>query len=178
MAQTTVTRDEWLRAGAALAALGGADAVGEQVVAGYAGGSAEALGREFGGLTGFLTALMAQGMDEVRGAVVAGTAELPPGTGRLAQGLELWLDGNLQRPWVRELTLRLAGEPAALRALRQRINGFILVLQVEFEQMGWPRAAMTARLASAAVIEIAAAEHEAGRALPELRDTLRAYFRH
>ena len=133
--------------------------------------------RHFGSLADFQAALMAQGLDEVRQQVFEAMAPAPAGPERLALALRTWLDAHRARPWVRALTVRLWGNARAFELVRQRINGFVMILQLELEAVDWPRATTSARLCAAAMFDISLAEFEAGRALPDLRDTMLAYVR-
>ncbi|HEY9545263.1 MAG TPA: hypothetical protein VIR56_04605, partial [Solimonas sp.] len=60
--------------------------------------------------------------------------------------------------------------------IRRRIQGFKLMLQLELKTNGWQFPEASARLATAAIIEIGLAESEAGHRLPDLRETLLHYF--
>ena len=167
-------RSEWIAAALRLAADRGVGAVTPEAIA-----PADAAGfaAAFPDREAYLNALMTHGLDEVRAAVVQITLQRKPGVERLTAALTTWLDANLARPWLRDLILQQSLSPLAADTLRKRVNGFILMLQLEFETMGWPRAGLSARLAVAAMIEVALAEFEAHQIQPAMRESLLAYLR-
>ncbi len=120
--------------------------------------------------------LLAALLDEVRDSVAKTTLGMKAGLPRLQLAIETYLEANLARPAVRKLALRLQARAAGAAILRSRVAGFTLMMEMELKTLKWPHAAATARLFTAALLEIAYAEHEAERALPELRDHVSRYF--
>lgn len=120
--------------------------------------------------------LLAALLDEVRDSVAKTTSGMNAGLPRLQLAIETYLEANLARPTVRKLALRLQAQAAGAAILRSRVAGFTLMMEMELKTLRWPHAAATARLFTAALLEIAYAEHETGHALPELRDHVFRYF--
>ncbi len=120
--------------------------------------------------------LLAALLDEVRDSVAKSTLGMPAGLPRLKLAIEAYLNANGARPTVRALAYKLQAGPAGAAILRSRVAGFTLMMEMELQALHWPRPAAVARLFTAAILEIAYAEHEAGSALPELRETVFHYF--
>lgn len=169
-------RAEWLAVGTAIAAQQGAAAATPEAAVLALGADPAELAAHFPDARAFRVGLMMQGMDDIRGEVIHNIQNRRPGGERLAAALLSWLDANLSRPWVRELVFEMTVEPGIGDQVRKRTNGFILMLQLEFETMGWPRAGSSARLTAAAMIEIAMAEFEQRAEAAELRATLLTYL--
>ncbi|WP_028080380.1 hypothetical protein [Solimonas soli] len=135
-----------------------------------------AIGRHYADFNLLLCELLAQMYDEVRDLVTKLTLNMPSGPGRLQLALETYLQALLDRPGLRALARHLRFHPQGSQLIRQRVKGFNLMLQLELKSANWPDPAVAARLCTAALIETAVAESEAGRKLPAMRDTLIAYF--
>jgi hypothetical protein len=84
-----------------------------------------------------------------------------------------YLDANLERPAMRVLMREMRVDPAIGERILERVRGFTVILQMELRELGWLRRDAAAPLYAAMAVEIAQAEFEAGRRLPELRETLR-----
>ncbi|HEY0973412.1 MAG TPA: hypothetical protein VGE57_02845 [Solimonas sp.] len=115
-------------------------------------------------------------LDEVRDSVAKTTLGMAPGLARLKLAVEAYLDANRARPAVRALALKLQADADGAATLRSRVAGFTLMMEMELQAMQWPHPAATARLFTAAVLETAYAEHEAGAKVPALRDCVFRYF--
>jgi TetR/AcrR family transcriptional repressor of nem operon len=120
--------------------------------------------------------VLGQMYDEIRDNVTKLTLNMPAGPGRLKLALDTYLQGLLERPALAVLARRLRFHPQGAQVIRQRVTGFNLMFQLELKASDWPHAAQTARLCTAALIETALAESEAGQRLPEMRDSLFGYF--
>ncbi len=125
---------------------------------------------------GFERELLAELLDEVRDTVAKNISGMPPGISRLKLAIEAYLEANRARPTVRALALKLQTDPAGSAVLRSRIAGFTLMMDIELQALNWPHPAAVARLFTAATLEIAYAEHEAGCVMPDLRTTLFHHF--
>lgn len=137
---------------------------------------ATALAQTYGDLDNLLCELLAQMYDETRELIAGLTHNMPTGRSRLKLALDAYLQAMFERRGLRALTLRLRFHPQGQAVIRQRVRGFRLMLQLELRSVGWRDGEAVARLATAAIIDIGLAEAEAGRPLPELRDTLLDYF--
>ena len=101
---------------------------------------------------------------------------MPPGRTRLQLALDAYLQALLERPALHALAQRLRFHAEGARLIRQRVSAFNMLLVLELKACGWPRPEVTARLCTAALLETAVAEAEAGYKLPELRSMLGDYF--
>ena len=126
--------------------------------------------------SGFERELLAELLDEVRDTVAKTISGMPPGIPRLKLAIEAYLEANRARPTVRALALKLQTDPAGAAILRSRVAGFMLMMDIELQALNWPHPAAVARLFTAATLEIAYAEHEAGCVMPDLRATLFQHF--
>jgi hypothetical protein len=138
---------------------------------------AGAVRRCFGSMPGYRLALLDGWMKQVRDSVVEATTRLPPGPKRIRAAMEAWLDASLEHPLLRRMLME-PGEPAQAEHVYAQVRGFTLMLQMELSNIAWLRAVAAARLYTAMAIETAFAELEAGRRLPEFRETLFAPLEH
>ncbi|MEC9362179.1 MAG: hypothetical protein VYC42_03055 [Pseudomonadota bacterium] len=141
-----------------------------------AGAPPESLPRLFGDWDAYRCALLAAMIDEVRERVARITSNMPAGIERLKLALETYLEANVQRPPLRRLLSDLRFTRQGADLIRSRVAGFGIVLGVELRALGRPHPEATARLLTAAVTEIAQAEHEANARVPALRRTLLRYL--
>jgi AcrR family transcriptional regulator len=135
-----------------------------------------AIHASFGDWDGYRCALLATLIDEVRDRVARMTDNMPSGIERLKLALETYLEANVQRPALRRLLSELRFSERGVEVIRSRVAGFGVVVGVELRALGRPHPQATARLLTAAVTEIAQAEHEAGARVPALRRTLLRYL--
>lgn len=123
-------------------------------------------------------AILRQLLDDARKTAHLATADLPAGMVRAKQGLNFYWDHNLSHPWLRRVLIALQPYPPAVQYNSIRVKGWAMVFQVEYTSLGIPNAQAAAQLTVSMAVEVAYAEHEAGRQLPELRETLFAYLDH
>jgi hypothetical protein len=124
----------------------------------------------------YLTDLMTFLLDGVRDIALEVTARMGPGIPRIWQGIEVYLDGRLDRPAIHELARGLQGYAAAVRLSRARSRAFARIFTAEFSVVGRADAEENGHLLVALVNETVQAEYEAGRRLPEYRATLHAFL--
>jgi TetR/AcrR family transcriptional regulator, transcriptional repressor for nem operon len=141
-----------------------------------AGVEAEDFSDCYGGWDDYLAALFGFLLDEVRDITVEATAHMNPGIPRMWRGIEAYLDARLDRPVIHELSRRLQGHAEALRLSRGRSAAFVRIFATEFRSAGWQDAEACGHLMTALVSETVQAEYEAGRRLPEYRNTLRNFL--
>jgi hypothetical protein len=140
-------------------------------VAQAAGGTVADLEREFGSFDALRAELMFHWLDQIRSAVVE-ALEHERGPRRLVRAVEVWLNANLERAAVRTLLRELRIDPVVAERIFERMRGFIIIMQMEFRELGWVRHEAAGRLHAAMAIEIANSEFTARRRLPALRRTL------
>jgi AcrR family transcriptional regulator len=169
-------RERLLAAGRRLADTPGVSVIDEEAICAAASVAPEALRAGFGDLHGFRCALLSTLIDDTRDRVARVTSNMPAGVERLKLALETYLEANIQRPPLRELLSELRFTPAGVDIIRSRVAGFGVMMGVELRALGRPHPEATARLLTAAVTEIAQAEHEAGTRLPAMRGTLLRYL--
>jgi hypothetical protein len=137
---------------------------------------ADTIAGVFGDSHSFHLALLDRLLMDSRAAVVAASADLPPGIPRLWRAAETWLDFNAARPGLREMMLAMRYEPDARARVRGQIRGFAIMMQLELKSVSWPHASATARMLTAMMVETALAEHEANRKLPDFRAMARCFL--
>jgi AcrR family transcriptional regulator len=118
--------------------------------------------------TAFLVELHNQFHERLRFAIVAATADIPPGGKRLRVGTETYLDGCLRERAVKALLLEARSEDPIAAEVRRRNTEFAALATDNFAAMGWPDAETSARLfvilgAEAALMELETGRNEAVR---------------
>lgn len=136
----------------------------------------QSIAQNFGDFDTLLCELLGQLYGEARHEIVRATANMVSSRSRLKLIIDVYLQALLQRPGLQALGLRLRFHPRGSAVVRQNLHGLTLLLQIELKSLGWAQPAATARLAAAAIVGISLAEAAAGRALPDLRDTLLGYY--
>lgn len=131
------------------------------------------MAEQFGSFDEYLAALQQRFMDRLRDGIVAAVAGAPAGRERLRTGALSYLDGCLAQHSLRDWFLvARTSMPAVEQGLRRQNHTFELMLASEFIVMQWPHPRAGARLFIAALLDVARAEHDPGRPLPQLRDAL------
>jgi hypothetical protein len=115
-------------------------------------------------------------LDEIRDIALDVTSHMTAGVPRMWRGIEIYLDGRLDRPAMHELARQLSGHADAARLSRTRSRVFARIFETEFRSSGWPDVEENGHLLVALINETVQAEHEAGRRLPEYRATLHAFL--
>ncbi len=169
-------RERLLAAGRRLADTPGVKRIDESAVCAAAGLAPEALHEAYETAHHFRCALLAALIDDTRDRVARITSNMPAGVERLKLALETYLETNLQRPPLRELLSELRFTHEGAEIIRSRVAGFGVMMGLELRALERPHPEETARLLTAAVTEIAQAEHEAGTRLAAMRDTLLRYL--
>jgi TetR/AcrR family transcriptional regulator, transcriptional repressor for nem operon len=169
-------RRRLLTAGRRLVDTPGTPGLDETSVCAAADVTPEQLRQCFGGWQAYRCALLAALIDDTRARVARITSNMPAGIERLKLAVETYLETNVQRPLLRELLSELRFTDAGAELIRARVAGFGVMMGLELRALGRPHPEATARLLTAAVTEIAQAEHEAGCRLPAIRGTLLRYL--
>lgn len=134
------------------------------------------IAQAYGDFDTLLCELLGQMYDEIRDLIARMTLNMPIGRSRLKLSIDAYLQARLERPGLRVLANRLRSHAQGATVIRKRNHGFGLMLQLELKTIGWQDPDASARLVTAAIIDIVVAEGEAGRPLPALRETLLNYF--
>ena len=99
-----------------------------------------------------------------------------PSRDLVRKAITAYLNAILRRPALPEITLATRAHPACQEVTRERVNSMVMLATLQLKMAGVPNHDGLARLGMAMLFEIANAEFEARRALPEYRQTLDAYF--
>lgn len=150
--------------------------IGTADIATAAGLPPGVVAQAYGDVEALLCEVLGQMYEEARDFIAKLTFNMPAGPPRLRLALDSYLQALLDRPGLHALAVRLRFHPEGAAVVRRHVHGFKLMFQIELNSNGWPQAEAAARLGTAAIIEIALAETEAGQPLPELRETLIGYF--
>ncbi|SFF51870.1 hypothetical protein SAMN04488120_106155 [Fontimonas thermophila] len=126
--------------------------------------------------TAFRCELLGCLIDEVRDTVARITADMPSGIGRLKLALKTYLEAQATRPALRDLLVALRFEPAGIEVMRRGLFALRTMIEAELQTAQWPHPQASARLLTAAVIDIARAEQEAQTRRDDLRATLFDYL--
>jgi AcrR family transcriptional regulator len=129
--------------------------------------------RHFADTSAYLAATQQRFMDGIRDRIVERTQALPPGFERLRAASEIYLDGCLARNQLRGWLIQArAAQPALAEGLARQNQVYGMVMRAEFDRLGWPHPAAAAQLYLSMLMEAGLAEFTAGRAVPDVRETL------
>ncbi|WP_169577641.1 TetR/AcrR family transcriptional regulator [Sinimarinibacterium sp. CAU 1509] len=168
--QGIAVRAALLAAGLRVLATNPPDQVTPEKVAHEAGVEVAAFARHFSSMPDFLCAALAQLSDRVRDKVARIMTNMSPGLPRLQVAVETYLEASRHTPLLRSLSLHLRSDPHYVEFLRSRVAGFSLMMELELRTLKHPFPAETARLLTAAAMEVGATETLAGKRQPALRE--------
>lgn len=114
--------------------------------------------------------------DQVRAETLQAIGRTAPSKDLVRKAIAAYLDAILERPALSEIALATRAEPACQEVNRERVNSMVMLGTLQLKMAKIPNYEGIARLGMAMLFEIANAEFEARRALPEYRLTLDAYF--
>ena len=114
--------------------------------------------------------------DQVRAETLQVIGRKAPGQQLIRKAIVAYLDAVLARPALPEIALATRADPACQEANRERVNSMVMLGTLQLKMAKINNYEGIARLGMAMLFEIANAEYEARRALPEYRLTLDAYF--
>lgn len=114
--------------------------------------------------------------EEVRAETLQAIGRKTPGRELIRKGITAYLDAILHRPALAEITLAMRTHPACQQVTRERMASMVMLATLQLKMAGVPNSDGLGRLGMAMLFEIAHAEFEARRALPEYRRTLDGYF--
>lgn len=114
--------------------------------------------------------------DQVRAETLQAIGRKAPSKDLIRKAIAAYLDAVLARPALSEIALATRADPACQEVNRERVNSMVMLGTLQLKMAKIPNYEGIARLGMAMLFEIANAEFEARRALPEYRLTLDAYF--
>ena len=124
----------------------------------------------------YLSGILRRLSEEVRAETMAAIGRKPPGRELIRLGITTYLDAILNRPALPDLTLAMRSHPGCQQVTRERMSSMVMLATLQLKMAGIANADGLGRLGMAMLFEIAYAEFEARRALPDYRQTLDAYF--
>jgi AcrR family transcriptional regulator len=124
----------------------------------------------------YLAAILRRLSEQVRNETLMAIGRKPPGRELIRKGITAYLNAILKRPAMPELTLLMRAHPACQEVTRERMSSMVMLATLQLKMAGIPNFDGLGRLGMAMLFEIAHAEYEARRALPDYRQTLDAYF--
>ncbi len=140
-----------------------------------AGIDSASFAHHFDSTSDLLCAALALLSDRVRDKVTRIMTNMPPGLPRLQVAVETYLEASRNNSLLRTLSLHLRSDPHYVEFLRSRVAGFSLMMELELRTLKHPFPADTARLLTAAAMEVGATETLAGQRQPALRDAWLRY---
>ena len=120
----------------------------------------------------YVRALHARFHDELEESIAAAMAGLPPGRGRLAAGMNTYLDGCLAQPATKALLVQSRTEAGLSDLVAARNESAAALVLPDLVALGWSPPEPIAALLVAAVAEIALLELAAGKRDNQLRNGL------
>lgn len=114
--------------------------------------------------------------DQVRAETLQAIGRKAPSSDLIRKAITAYLDAILARPALSEIALATRAEPACQEVNRERVNSIVMLGTLQLKMAKIQNHEGIARLGMAMLFEIAHAEFEARRALPDYRLTLDAYF--
>jgi AcrR family transcriptional regulator len=124
----------------------------------------------------YLAGILRRLSEQVRAETLSAIGRKPPGRELIRKGIAAYLNAILNRPALPELTLAMRANPACQEVTRERMSSMVMLATLQLKMAGVPNFDGLGRLGMAMLFEIAHAEYEARRALPEYRQTLDVYF--
>jgi AcrR family transcriptional regulator len=168
---------EFIGAGLRLLASGTPSAkLNPRNVAAVAGRSTARFNTTFPEFDDFLIGVLRKLSEEVRAETYQAMARKTPGSSLIRLGIKAYLDAILHRPALLEISMALRTHPACVQITRERMSSLVLLSTLQLKMAGVPNADGLGQLGMAMLFEIAQAEFEARRELPDYRHTLDAYF--
>jgi TetR/AcrR family transcriptional repressor of nem operon len=130
----------------------------------------------FGDRVSYLLALHREFHERLATQTQAAIAGMPAGRRRLIVGANTYLDGCLRDRGVRALLLEARAEPAVTDEIKHRNDINAELCRDDFAALGRPHPYESAQLWVGMVAEAALIEHQAGKAVPGIRDALERFL--
>src|ERR1700733_13495846 len=171
------TRESLIDAGLRLAESTGLTGLSVNLIVRDAGVAKGTFFHHFGDRASYLLALHREFHEPLATRIQAATVGMPPGRNRLTTIANTYLDGCLRDRGVRALLLEARAEPAVTNEITRRNNATAEVCRPDFAALRRPHPYESAQLWVGMVAEAALIEHQAGTALPALREAVEQFLR-
>ena len=132
--------------------------------------------KAFPDFSDYMAGILRRLSEEVRAETLQAIGRKPPGRDLIRLGITAYLDAILHRPALPEITLAMRSHPTCQQVTRERMSSMVMLATLQLKMAGVPNSDGLGRLGMAMLFEIAHAEFEARRALPDYRQTLDGYF--
>jgi TetR/AcrR family transcriptional regulator, transcriptional repressor for nem operon len=166
------TREALIDAGLRLAERAGLANLSVNLIVADAGVAKGTFFHHFGDRDSYLLALHREFHDRLVRQIQAATAGMPPGQSRLIVIANTYLDGCLRDRGVRALLLEARAEQAITDEISRRNTASAEMCRSDFAALQNPHPYESAQLWIGLVAEAALIEHQAGKALPALREAV------
>ncbi|BBX48155.1 hypothetical protein GCM10009641_08010 [Mycobacterium cookii] len=166
------TREALIDAGLQLAERTGLTGLSVNLIVAEAGVAKGTFFHHFGDRASYLLALHREFHERLENQVQAAIVGMPPGRDRLIAVANTYLDGCLRDRGVRALLLEARAEPAVTEEITRRNNASAELCRTDFAALKRPHPYESAQLWVGMVAEAALIEHQAGAALPALREAI------
>ncbi|MGA9490365.1 MAG: TetR/AcrR family transcriptional regulator [Mycobacterium sp.] len=170
------TREALIDAGLRLAERTGLNGLSVNLIVADAGVAKGTFFHHFGDRASYLLALHREFHERLTTRVQAVIAGMPPGRDRLIAVADTYLDGCLRDRGVRALLLEARAEPAVTDEITRRNNASAELCRSDFAALRSPHPYESAQLWVGMVAEAALIEHQAGTALPALREAIEQFL--
>jgi AcrR family transcriptional regulator len=166
------TRETLIDAGLRLAEQTGLANISVNLIVADAGVAKGTFFHHFGDRASYLLALHREFHERLASQVEAATDGMSPGRDRLIAVAHTYLDACLRDRGVRALLLEARAEPAITDEISRRNNVSAERCRADFAALQNPHPYQSAQLWVGLVAEAALIEHQAGEALPALREAV------
>lgn len=170
------TREALIDAGLRLAERTGLNGLSVNLIVAEAGVAKGTFFHHFGDRASYLLALHREFHERLAARVQAVITGMPPGRERLIAVADTYLDGCLRDRGVRALLLEARAEPAVTDEITRRNNASAELCRSDFAALRSPHPYESAQLWVGMVAEAAIIEHQAGAALPALREAIEQFL--
>jgi TetR/AcrR family transcriptional regulator, transcriptional repressor for nem operon len=169
------TREALIDAGLRLAEQTGLTGLSVNLIVQEAGVAKGTFFHHFGDRGSYLLALHREFHERLNTQIQAAIAGMPLGRRRLGAVANTYLDGCLRDRGVRALLLEARAEPAVTEEIGRRNHAGAELCEADFAALKRPHPYESAQLWVGMLAEAALIEHQAGKALPALREALEQF---
>jgi TetR/AcrR family transcriptional regulator, transcriptional repressor for nem operon len=170
------TREALIDAGLRLAERTGLNGLSVNLIVADAGVAKGTFFHHFGDRASYLLALHREFHERLATQIAAVITGMPPGRDRLNAVADTYLDGCLRDRGVRALLLEARAEPAVTDEITRRNHASADLCRPDFAALGRHHPFESAQLWVGMVAEAALIEHQAGTALPGIREAVEQFL--
>jgi TetR/AcrR family transcriptional regulator, transcriptional repressor for nem operon len=170
------TRESLIDAGLRLAERTGLAGLSVNLIVADAGVAKGTFFHHFGDRASYLLALHREFHERLTVQIEAAIDGMRPGRNRLTTVANTYLDGCLRDRGVRALLLEARAEPAITDEITRRNHSSAELFEPDFAALKRPHPYESAQLWVGMVAEAALIEHQAGKALPGIREALHRFL--